>query len=113
MAPQQQENQAQQKEHQMYQYLSSYFAEYKFLRGFFDGQNVLHLMFLLLGLNLLLLWSHFIAVLVLARTSIFISYVLRIGLGFTGPFPCAGWLQILLTKTTLKDASEEGHKTGA
>ena len=37
--------------------------------------------------------------------------VLRIGLGFIGRFPCAGDLQILLIKTSLKDASEEGQIT--
>ena len=34
--------------------------------------------------------------------------ILRIGLGFTGRFPYAGELQILLLKTSPKQASEEG-----
>ena len=44
---------------------------------------------------------------------IYILDVLRIGLGFTGRFPCVADLQILLLKTSPKDASEEGHKTEA
>ena len=35
--------------------------------------------------------------------------ILRIGLGFTGRFPYAGGLQILLLKTSPKQASEEGR----
>ena len=35
--------------------------------------------------------------------------ILRIGLGFTGRFPYAGELQILLLKTSPKQASEEGR----
>ena len=35
--------------------------------------------------------------------------ILRIGLGFTERFPYAGELQILLLKTSPKQASEEGR----
>ena len=73
----------------------------------------LHLISLLLNLILLLRCSHFGAFLVSAIMVIYILDVLQIGLGFAGRFLYAGELQILLIKTSPKDACEEGHKTEA
>ena len=66
-------------------------------------------MFLLLSLLYLLLGSHFEASMTPAIVSFNTLDVLRIDLRFTARFPCAGNLQILLLKTSPKDASEEGQ----
>ena len=70
-------------------------------------------MFLLLSLIYLILGSHFEDFLTPAIVSFCTLGVPRIGLGFIRRFTCAGNLQILLLKTSPKDASEEGQITAS